>query len=230
MNPASLTHAIKRAITRNSVANMKRGRVIMKFAEKLGFVYFGSVDQHHDDHHIIRGLTVSASHEDAHYSVGSFDGYDVSIVDRIDTVKNAAGNSRTHTWLIVEIDLHNNDIPHLFVGAHDHSDTAYAKLFTAFPALTKIPLGTFEEYPEEFTKRYSMFGMGSQFLTLEKYLNAETTRTVAAHFWPLSFEIFEGALYVYSDSNTLSSHLLDTMIKNALWLAEQLDNTHIDEE
>lgn len=229
MRPISLTRTIKRAITRNSIANMKRGRVIMKFAEKLGFVYFGSVDQHHDDHHIVKGLTVSSSHDDAHYSVGSFDGYDVSIVDRIDTIKKPNGKPITHSWIIVEIDLHNNDIPHVFVGAHDHSDSAYEKLFTAFPALQPVPLGTFEQYPDEFTKRYSLFGMPAQFITIEKYFNAELTRTIAAHFWPYSFEVTDGALYVYADNQIVSMHLLDSMLKNALWLAEQLDKTDIEE-
>jgi hypothetical protein len=53
-----------------------RGVVLRRFSKKLGFVYFGNVDQHDDEHEVIRGLTVSTTHKDAHYAVGSFDDYD----------------------------------------------------------------------------------------------------------------------------------------------------------
>lgn len=225
-----LTHRLRHVIARNSIVNHKRGRAIMKFANKVGFVYFGSVDQHDDDHHIVRGLTVSSTHQDSHYSVGSFDGYDVSIVDRLDTIDNPSGVHQTHTWLIVEVDLHNAvDIPHVFMGAHSHTDSAYSKLFTAFPALQAVPLGTFGQYPDEFTKRYSIYTSPTQFIEVERYFTPDLAQTLAVHFWPLSLEILEGSLYVYADNQVVSSHLLDTMLKNALWLATQLDSAIVTE-
>jgi hypothetical protein len=215
-------HVIKNVVHNNGVVSHKRARTIKQFAEKIGFVYFGHVD-HDDDHHIIRGLTASSSHSDNHYSVGSFDGYDVSIVDRQDIIESPGHPTRTHNWLILEIDIHATDIPHVFLGAHTHTDSAYAKLFTAFPALQHVPLGTFENYSNEFTKRYSLFAVPSQFIETENYFTAEVTRMIAAHFWPLAIELYDGALYIYADNHVVSPMLLETMLKNGLWLAKQLD-------
>jgi len=220
-----LSHSLKDIALRNSVASRLRKRAIIRFTEKVGFVYFGSVDQHHDDHHIIRGLTVSSSHRDNHYSVGSFDDYDVSLVDRLDAIESLDGQYKTYNWLILEIDLHNGtDIPHIFLGAHTHKNSSYTKLFTAFPVLQPVPLGTFEKYSEEFTKRYNLFASPSHFIEVERYFTTETTRTIAAHFWPLAIEISEGALYIYADNQTITVHLLETMLKNGLWLAGKLDD------
>ncbi|MBC7868900.1 hypothetical protein H7X69_01850 [Candidatus Saccharibacteria bacterium] len=218
------SHSLKDIALRNNIASRLRKRAIIRFAEKVGFVYFGSVDQHHDDHHIIRGLTVSSSHRDNHYSVGSFDGYDVSLVDRLDTIEYPTGQYKTRNWLILEIDLHSaTNVPRIFLGAHTHKDSSYVKMFTAFPALQAVPLGTFEKYSEEFTTRYSLFASPSHFIDVERYFTDETTRTIAAHFWPLAIEVSEGALYIYTDNQTITTHLLETMLKNGLWLAGQLD-------
>jgi len=209
---------------RNSALSHRRKKAITKFAGKFGLVYFGHVDQHEDEHHIIRGLTVSSSHQDDNYCVGSFDGYDVSLVDRYDIIDRPGMPSKTHRWLIFEVDLHSGvDIPHIFLGAHSHRDSSYAKLFTSVPSLQSIPLGTFENHSDEFTSRYSLFAAPTQYIETERLFTAEVTRTIAAHFWPLAVEVVGGALYVYSDSQNTSAHLLETMLKNGLWLAEQLD-------
>lgn len=220
-----LSHTIKDIVLRNSVASRLRRRVIVYFCEKVGFVYFGSVDQHHDDHHVVRGLTVSSSHKDYNYSVGSFDSYDVSLVDRFDALQTTNGRWKTHSWLIFEIDLHHGaDLPHIFMGAHSQAHSAYARLFTAFPALQSVPLGTFEPHSDEFTRRYHLYAAPAHFLEVERQFSADMTRTIAAHFWPLSVEIRGGSLYIYADNQTLTVHLLETMLKNGLWLARRLDS------
>lgn len=220
-------HIGKAIALRNGLASRQRRQVITKFANKFNFVYFGHVDQRDDEHHVIRGLTVSSSHQDDHYSVGSFDGYDVSLVDRSDILSSPNQPLRTHRWMVFEIDLHNGkDFPHLFMGGHTHQHTSYEKLFTAWPSLQPVPLGTFMAHSEEFTKRYSLFAAASQFIEVERLFTSEVTRVIAAHFWPLSAEVTGGSLYIYSDNKTLSVSLLETMLKNGLWLAAQLDEHH----
>lgn len=209
---------------RNGFATKQRKKAILKFVNNFGFVYFGHVDQHDDEHHIIRGLTVSSSHQDEHYSVGSFDGYDVSLVDRYDVIKKPNEPIRTHQWFIVEVDLHNGkNVPHVFLGSHNHTNTSYAKLFTAVPALQSVPLGTFGHPSDEFTSRYSLFAAASQFIEVERLFTVDVTRTIAAHFWPLAAEIYDGALYIYTDTKNLSTDLIHTMVQNGVWLASKLD-------
>ena len=89
-----------------------RGKIIRRFASQVGLVYFGTVDQHQDDHEIIRGLTVSTTHRDAHYAVGSYDGYDVSIVDRFDVTFDAQLRPIEHVWLIFQVNLQDVSLPH----------------------------------------------------------------------------------------------------------------------
>ena len=211
-------------VHRNNITSRKRKSAIKQFCEKVGLVYFGSVDQHHDDHHIVRGLTASANHQDEHYAVGTYDSYDISLVNRIDTAEDAAGKLHTHSWLIFEINLkQGSDIPHIFMGAHDHKNSPYSKLFSTHPAMQHVPLGTFEAYDQEFTSRYSLFAHASHFIQIERYFTASITNVIAAHFWPLSIEVCEGSLYVYTDNQLVTIRLLETMLKNGLWLARQLD-------
>jgi hypothetical protein len=220
----NILRTIKSTALRNSLVNKQRKSAILKFVNKFNFVYFGHVDQHDDEHHIIRGLTVSSSHQDEHYSVGSYDGYDVSLVDRYDIVTKPGQRSTTHRWIIIEIDLHNGkDIPHIFLGSHTRTDSSYSKLFTAVPSLQSVPLGTFSPHSEEFTNRYSLFATATKFIEVERLFTAEVTRTIAAHFWPLAAEVYENALYIYTDNKTISEGLLETMLKNGIWLAEKLD-------
>jgi hypothetical protein len=229
MNPRfhKIVRVAKGVAIRNGIVSRSRRTAIIKFSAKFGFVYFGHVDQHDDEHHVIRGLTASSSHQDEHYSVGSFDGYDVSLVDRYDIISHPTRALRTHRWLIFEIDLHNGkDLPHVFLGGHSSSGTSYEKLFTSLPSLQPVPLGTFGMHSDEFTKRYSFYAAATQFIEVEKIFSVEITRTIAAHFWPLSVELYEGSLFIYSDNKTVSGSLLETMLKNGLWLAAQIDERH----
>ncbi|CAN5422236.1 hypothetical protein BH10PAT4_BH10PAT4_0560 [soil metagenome] len=226
MNPfiENILKVTKNISIRNNLTTRQRKTAVLKFVKSFSFVYFGHVDQHDDEHHIIRGLTVSSSHQDDHYSVGSYDGYDVSLVDRYDITIRPGEKIRTHQWIIIEIDLRNGkDIPHIFLGSLNRTNSSYAKLFTSVTSLQAVPLGTFAPHSEEFTSRYSLFAAPTQFIEVERLFTSEVTRTISAHFWPLSAEVFEGSLYIYSDTQNISAGLLETMLKNGAWLANKLD-------
>ena len=73
----------------------------MNLVNKLALVYFGHVSQRDDEHHMVRGVTVSNKHKDDHYCIGTYDSYDTIFVEWSDTLHN--GNS--HVWHIIEVDL-----------------------------------------------------------------------------------------------------------------------------
>ncbi|HEU4830911.1 MAG TPA: hypothetical protein VFS65_01935 [Candidatus Saccharimonadales bacterium] len=201
-----------------------RKRTITKFTDKLGLIYFGTVNQHTDDHKIIRGFTVSSSHRDNHYSVGTVDGYDVALVDRNDKIRQAGGAVSVCNWLILEIDLHTKqEIPHFFLQARNHDPKPYATLFTTFPTMKEVEFGTFENYDHEFTSRFSLFARPSRSIEVERLFPAMVTRVLGAHFWPLSAELHEDKLYVYADNERVTPTLLETMVESGLWLAKHLD-------
>ena len=200
-----------------------RGKVIRSFASKVGLVYFGTVDQHVDDHEVIRGLTVSTTHRDTHYAVGSFDGYDVSIVDRFDVVHDIQRRPVEHTWLILQVSLLNKTLPHVFFKPRGHSPAAYNKFFTAFNSLHIVNSVFNETHSLEFHSRYELYGNASHIQDLEQTLTAHVTQALAVRFWPHAIEIFDGKLYVYTTEHRLNETVLGSTLQSTVWLASVLD-------
>lgn len=199
-------------------------RAMMHFAEAMGMVYFGHVDRNSDDAQLIRGLTVSSHHRDKHYSVGSLYGYDVAFVERTDRITFPGKIPSDHRWTIMQFDLHtSNDLPHIFLGLHTHSEAFYASLFAKFSTLQRAPLGTFGMYDPAFTDRYAIYTKPAESLTAERLFDAEVTRTLLRHFGTITLEVHEGSLYLYSEHKRVTIALLETMLKNGIWLAKHLD-------
>ena len=187
-----------------------RKRVIRQFGDKLGFIYFGAVDQHTDDHHIVRGFSVSPTHKDNSYMVGNYDNFDVMFVDRTD---------KKDRWFICDIELKDDVAPHFFLVPTLQKDTHYSKIFTALHQLEAMPVS---DHTLEFHSRYQLYCSPTHMSEMEDILPPEVTRTVAAHFWPLAVEVWDGSLYLYSAEKTLTQHDLETIIKNGTWLAQVL--------
>lgn len=216
---------VARAVTPTKLLRSRvRKRVIAKFAESMGLVYFGFVDQRTDEHRLVRGLTLSATHRDHHYCIGSVDGYDLVLLERSDTIHFPGKPKSPHTWLIVAIDLHTTrDIPHAFLGTKTHTDTFYSQLFTTFASLRKVPLGALGPHHPDFTAHYDVYTAPSHALLIEQLLPPEITQKIGAHFRPLAIEIADQVLYIYADNHHPSSSLLHSMVQNGLWLAAEID-------
>jgi len=214
---------MKHVLRRYSPVTRSRGRSIRSFADKLGFVYFGSVDQHEDDHEIIRGLTVSTSHRDTHYAVGSYDGYNISMVDRYDILKHGNEPTSEHSWLILQVSLTDAELPHIFLKPKGHSPAAYNKFFTAYNTLHAVNTMFLAPHSAEFHARYDVYGLSSRALEIEESLTTHVTNTIAARFWPHAIEIFEGKVYVYITEHRLTETMLGATLESATWLASVLD-------
>ncbi len=203
----------------------KHRRIIQKFSDKIGMVYFGYVDQYHDEHKVIRGFTASSSHHDDHFSIGSVGGYGVSLVERSDGIWQKDGSIEVYNWLIMTFDLDNNhNVIPFFLKAKNHNDKYYETFFISKPNFKEVELGVFESYGTEFTNRFSFFTKVSDSVELQRLFPASTARVIGAHFWPLSIEQKNNVLYLYADARNLSENLLGTMIENGLWLAGHIDN------
>lgn len=204
-------------------AQMHR-RVFIQFAEKAGLVYFGYVDQRNDEHRLVRGLTVSAHHRDDNYCIGTSHGYDVTLVERVDTIRFPGKPKKTHDWIILTLDLHSHvDVPHVFIGLHTHSETFYAQLFTKFSNLAKVPLGTFGSYDPAFTNKYAVYTEPAQAIDAERLFDQTIAKSMAEHFGGLTAELIEGSLYLYAEHQRPSIALLERMLKYGVWLAQSLD-------
>lgn len=202
-----------------------RGKVMRRFAAKIGLVYFGTVDQHKDEHDVIRGLTMSTTHRDAHYAVGSFDDYDVSLVDRFDVSYDAYRRPTEHSWVIFQVALQDAALPHLFFKPLGHSPASYNKFFTACNHLHIINDVFNDTHSSEFHTRYQLYGLATHVASIEDTLTPIVTQTIAARFWPHAIEIYEGKLYVYITEHRRREFeaVLAPTLQATTWLAGILD-------
>lgn len=199
-------------------------RIFMQFAEKMGLVYFGYVNQRSDEHRLVRGLTVSARHRDSNYCVGSLQGYDIALVERADTIRFPGKPAKAHNWVIMTFDLHIPEgMPHIFVGLHTHSDTFYAHLFTKFSHLVKVPLGTFGAHDPAFVNKYAIYTEPAHTVAAEQLFNRDITKEIAEHFGSLTMELSDGSLYLYAEHQRPTMAMLERMVSCGLWLAQALD-------
>lgn len=222
-----IQHQARRILHHIGPQGYRHRNVISHFAEKTGLVYFGTVDQHRDDHEIVRGLTASATHLDDHYCVGSVNGYDIHLVDRSDSREDYDGVLQRHHLIIFQIKLHTTrPIHHFLMTPHGDKEAQFESLFTvAASHLQPVPLGSISEYTQDFLSRYELLSAPTHFIDTEMLISSDVARSIAAHFWPLALEVWDNSLYIYSTDTHVSTHLLDTMIQNGLWLAGQIDKS-----
>lgn len=202
----------------------QRGTTIKHFAEHTGLVYFGAVDHTKDDHEVIRGLTVSTSHKDRHYAVGTYDGYDLAIVDRYDTCRSHISDHRAHNWTIVEVTLrHQRQNPHIFLLPTHRSDH-FTHLFAGNRHLAPISQFTDLQLQSEFATRYVPHSAPRDFQEAAVWLSRHS-HGIAAHFWPHAIELKANKLYIYITEHRLSETVLGSAVESALWLADALDRS-----
>jgi len=198
--------------------------VFMTFAEKVGLVYFGYVNQRSDDHRLVRGLTVSANHRDNHYCIGTFKTYDITVVERTDTVSFPGKPNKNHDWIIMAIDLHTQrDLPHVFLGLHSYSEAFYAQLFTKFTHFIKLPSG---QYDPAFIHRYDIYSQPDKMLETQQLFTQHTTQLIAEYFGGLMIELAENCLYVYAEHRPTEA-LLERMLQYGVWLAQSIDQANL---
>ncbi|MEO5948943.1 MAG: hypothetical protein ABIP74_00920 [Candidatus Saccharimonas sp.] len=213
MTPA---HVVKTRLTK---------RAIMQFAEKVGLLYFGFVDQRDDEHRLVRGHTVSETHQDNHYCVGSIKGYDVMLVlrnDSIEVPQQDKSEERCH-WLIVTVDLHTkNELPHFYIGHHNRDHIFKA----SFEQLNPLLLGSLHQYSHKFMSDYTIYAKAMHAIEVEQTITPQMSEVIAEHFAGASIEIEDNTLFLYVESQRPSEAVLEKIVSNGLWLAESIDTIH----
>jgi hypothetical protein len=195
---------------------------IARFAEKIGMVYFGYVNQRGDEHRLIRGHTVSQTHRDDHYAVGTLKGYDVALVIRDDIpLRHPSGRYQS---LIVTLDLRTKDeIPHIYIG-HANRETTF---HSAYHQLHRVSPNDVADYPLSFTQHYAVYTSPSKVHDFASLIGPHIADVISTHFQDASIEIDRGVIYVYIESEHPSEVLLEKMLSNCLWLGEVIDAIHL---
>ncbi len=217
-------HTIRHHLT--IVRTVATKRVIKAFAEKYNLVYFGSVNQHADDHQLVRGVTLSSAHKDRHYCVGVISGYDVLLVQRTDTLIFPHQKTKHYTWLILQFDLHmvdSNSSRHVLLSSQQHTEVFYANLAVKFGKLKHVLPEYFAGHDSLFVNNYKTYAATDYETSLHHLLTPDITASLGHHFRQFDFEITEDSVYVYANNTTASSHTLNEMLRAGLWLSNHLD-------
>jgi len=200
-------------------------RIVKRFGDEYGLVYFGYVDQFQDEHEIVRGMTMSHKHHDTNYSVGSFNNYDVMYVQRADSHAPITKLSRRpHTWQIMSFDLHTRrELPHVLIGRQTHSDQFYADILTRYPHMKRLSMDSIAMHKADFLQHHHVYGRPVDTVTIEHIFTTSLDDLLTKHFAGLAIEISENVLYLYAERSKPTHSLLDAMIKNGTWLAGHID-------
>lgn len=194
-------------------------RVFRRFAESIGLVYFGRVDQRDDEHRLLRGITLSPTSRDDHYCIGTFRDYDIMLARRVDRMTPTGKSRRLYRWTIVAIDLRSRaGLPHVFIGHNSRRSEFMAKYTKLIPAYT----GMFGIHSPAFREHFTIYARPDHALDVERMFRPELTAMMTEHFADTSIEITGGMLYIYSELRP-SGALLGRMVTNGIWLAELLD-------
>lgn len=218
---------IKAKLMLKPVTKQLTKRTVQKFAEQIGLVYFGYVNQRSDEHRLVRGLTVSNSHVDNHYCIGTFDGYDITMVKRSDTIRHPHKAPKQYSLMIMTFDLHRSvDLPHTFLGLRSYSHDFYSHLFTKFVHFSAVDVRREAGYKDDFLRRYGLYSTPAQVMSAQWLFTPQIANFIAENFPKFSYEISQGCLYVYVDDHQPSQATLERMLKSGLWLSRVLDESN----
>ncbi len=197
-------------------------KIFKQFAAKHHLVYFGHVDPRDDEYELVRGVTVSTTHVDSHYTVGTIEGRDLLLVQRSNTLVFPGKKPVHYTWLIAQIDLKRTDLPHMFIDVHQHDEVFYASLFARLPQFQDLT-NLFRERDPVLAKRGKVFGFPQYYAEIEASLPEFITSTMVKEFKQFDYELHGDKLYVYASKTRPASPILLDMVRVGVWIADEID-------
>ena len=213
----SITHIAKQSL--HSLKSTATKQLIKQFAGKYHMVYFGHVDPQEDEYELVRGLTVSTTHTDNHYTVGTYNGHDLIIVERRNTLTFPGKQAVTYKWLIAQIDLKRGGLPHIFIDSHHHDAMFYANAFVGANGVQDMT-SYFNGVSATFAQRCKLFGNPSAYAQIGVLITPEIAETIAQHFHQFDYEFFDDRVLVYASNTTVTPATLEDMLRVGAWLAD----------
>lgn len=208
----------------NLVGASKTKAVFDQICKKYELVYFGHVSQHHDEHELVKGITFSASHKDNHYIVGHVEGYDAIILERTDLITFPNHQPESYRWIIVQIDLNEKlHLPHVFLDAHHHDAGFYQTMFAKFNRLSTADHAFDAGYDELFLQKFRPYTPPDALDSLPLFITSDVAAVLAHHFAHFDVEWHHDKLLIYATNRAVSKQLIDAMLREAIWLAREVE-------
>lgn len=201
-----------------------QAKIYRQIAEEYDMVYFGQLQQHDDEHRIVRGMTASMNHVDDHYCVGTVDSYDIILLSRTDLIYHPNSKHNEHySWAVMQIDLHRQiELPHLILEGRRHRQMFYRQLNYKFPKLRLVE-SEMSRFTEAFRKSYNIYYQLDKHQECINLLSPQLTAMISTHFSNFDFEIETDSLYVYVPAEKISYKVLENMLRAGLWLVRELE-------
>lgn len=215
-------------VKRFSPLSRQRGAVLRKFSENVGLVHFGTVHQHDDEHSTIRGFTGSLTHHDSHYAVGTYNGFNIRVVNRFDVIRIAGNPQHEQLWTIIEIDLDSKGLPHMFFIPTGHEAGEYGRLYATQPHMQPLNSMLFDNRSPEFHGRFQILARPTHAHKVEALFSSPIIVGIGNRFWPQGVEIEHGKLIIYITQHRLTKAVLESTLASGLWLAETIDEVSKD--
>ncbi len=199
-------------------------KVFKTACERYDLVYFGHVSQHHDEHHIVRGFTLSPHHVDRHYCVGTVAQKDIILLERSDTISSPDKPSKQYTWLIIKTDLVAHSPSHIVLNGHEYDTITYDYLRIKYHTHHHFEPHQLQGYDPEFLKQFRVYAPPHEIDRLFYLIPGETAAVLGHHFSKFDFEIIGDELIAYlpTDKPTLAN--VEDLLKASLWLADEINN------
>src|SRR5690606_29953651 len=174
-----------------------------------------------DEHQLVRGFTMSASHGDHHYTVGGYKGYDVSLVIRRDALEYPDRRINDHYWTIMTFDLKTSfELPHFLVLHHKRKEQFVAK----FSQLGEVPHESFVGHEPRFFDFYSIYGKIEKLQEHCQLISPNITANLLENFHGMSVEVSDNTVYLYLTSKHPTRPELERMLRSGVWLSQVLDD------
>ena len=206
----------------------KRGAVLQNFSKTIGLVHFGDIHQHYDDLDSIRGFTASLSHRDTHFSVGTYNGFNIRMVNRFDVVKLAGNPNSEQLWTIIEIELDTKSLPHMFFVPTGKEGGEYGRLYATQPNMQPLNSMILDNRSPEFHGRFQIFASAAQSHRVGTLFSSPVIVSIASRFWPHGIEIEHGKIIIYITEHRLTKAVLESTLASGLWLAETIEDANED--
>jgi hypothetical protein len=206
----------------------KQGKELRKFSNQLGLVYFGDIHQHDDDIDAIRGFTASLTHRDTHFSVGTYNGFNIRLTNRFDTIRIAGNPHHEQLWTILEIELDTKGLPHMFFVPTGREAGEYGRLYATQPNMVPLNSMILDNKSPEFHGRFQMLASATHSHKVETLFTSPIIVGIGSRFWPHGIEIEHGKLIIYITEHRLTKTVLESTLTSGLWLAETIDESSED--
>lgn len=204
---------------------MKAKQIIKAADETYSLIYFGGVSQTDDEHKPVKGVTFSPQHVDRHYSVGTVEGFDVTLLERTDSLSMPGKSTEDYRWTLLRVELKPSiKLDHVLIDTAQHEQAYYAKLFAKFGRLH--PANHCFSVPAygEFSGVFHTYTTPDSLDHLAGLISPETAQTLLQHFPRFDVEWFDNQIIISTPEPLANQQTIEMMLREALWLGRYFES------